>query len=114
MTEEDIAEYCETDVRTIQHLRNDDDQNPTAETVMQLCLAMQLPPQVSRIMMVRSGHSLKANNKDFMYGFFLDGCYLYSLEGCNKMLVDQGIKPFGSKSRKTLKETDPELYKKLL
>jgi len=36
MTEEDIAEYCETDVRTIQRLRNDDDQNPTAETVMQI------------------------------------------------------------------------------
>lgn len=114
MTEEDIAGYCETDVRTIQRLRNDDDQNPTIETIIQLCLAMQLPPQISRVLVSKGGYQLRANNKDFMYGLLLDGCYLYSLEECNQMLIDQGIKPLGSKSRKNLKESNPELYKNLL
>ena len=48
-SEEEIAEDGEMDVRTIQRLRNDDNQNPSVETIMQLCLAMRLPPQVSRL-----------------------------------------------------------------
>ena len=36
------------------------------------------------------------------------------LKECNRLLVEQGIKPLGSISRKELKEENPELYKKLL
>ena len=114
MTEEEIAEDGEMDVRTIQRLRNDDNQNPSVETIMQLCLAMRLPPQVSRIMINRSGYTFKANDKDFMYEFLLNGCYMSGLKECNRLLVEQGIKPLGAISRKELKEENPELYKKLL
>lgn len=114
MTEEDIAGYSEIDVRTIQRLRNDDEQNPSIETIIQICIAMQLPPQISRVLINKGGYQLRANNKDFMYGFLIDGCYLQSLDECNEMLIDQGIKPLGKKSRKALKDSNPELYKKLL
>lgn len=114
MTEEEIAEGCELDVRTIQRIRNDDNQNPSVETIIQLCVAMRLPPQVSRILISKGGYSFKSNNKDFIYGVLLDGCYLSGLEECNRILVGQGIKPLGTVSRKVLKEEDPELYKKLL
>ena len=114
MTEEEIAGGCELDVRTIQRIRNDDNQSPSVETIMQLCVAMRLPPQVSRILISKGGYTFKANNKDFIYGVLLDGCYLSGLEECNRILVSQGIKPLGGISRKALKEEDPELYKKLL
>ena len=76
MTEEEIAGGCELDVRTIQRIRNDDNQSPSVETIIQLCVAMRLPPQVSRILVSKGGYTFNANNKDFIYGVLPDGCYL--------------------------------------
>ena len=56
MTEEEIAGGCELDVRTIQRIRNDDNQSPSVETIIQLCVAMRLPPQVSRVLISKGGY----------------------------------------------------------
>lgn len=113
MTEEKLAERAEIDVRTLQRLRTDPDQNPTIETLMLLCIAMQLPPMISRALLSKAGLSLKANERDFMYGFLLEGYYTHSVEDCDKVLIEQGIKPLSKSTRAELKEKDHDFYKKL-
>ena len=113
MTEEELEEKADIDARTIQRLRNDPDQNPTIETMMPLCIAMKLPPTISRTLLAKAGIVFKATERDFMYQLLLDGCYIHPLEECNKMLVEQGIKPLGKSFRKELKDNNPELYKNL-
>lgn len=95
MTEEKLAEASYLSVKTVQRLRNDEPDNVTLETVMQLCLGMKLPPPLSRSL-------LRAARKDFMptehhlvYQFLLDACYTRSLDACNQELIAQGFKPLG-------------------
>lgn len=114
MTEEKIAEAADIEVRTLQRLKNDEDQNPTIETVIALCVAMRLPPLISRALLEKAGHTFKANTRDFMYGMIIDACYTMTLEECNKMLVDQDVKPIGKTARTVLKALDPKKYEKMM
>lgn len=95
MTEEKLAEASYLSEKTIQRLRNDEPDNVTLETVVQLCIGMKLPPPLSRSL-------LRAARKDFMptehhlvYQFLLDVCYTRSMEACNQELIAQGFKPLG-------------------
>ena len=114
MTEEKIAEAADIEVRTLQRLKNDEDQNPTMETIIALCIAMTLPPVISRTLIEKAGHKFKANTRDFMYGFLIDACYTQSLGECNKMLIDQDVKPIGKTARAELKAIDSKKYEKML
>lgn len=114
MTEEKIAEAADIEVRTLQRLKSDEDQNPTIETIIALCVAMTLPPFISKALLEKSGHTLKANTRDFMYGMIIDACYTMTLEECNKMLIDQDVKPIGKTARAELKALDPKKYEKMM
>ncbi|HHX23538.1 MAG TPA: helix-turn-helix domain-containing protein, partial [Thermoanaerobacterales bacterium] len=59
MTEEKLAEAASISEKTIQRLRNDEPDNVTIETVVQLSIGMQLPPVLSSCL-------LKASGKSFM------------------------------------------------
>jgi len=99
MKEEDIAEAADLSTRQIQRYRNDDDQNPGTETVVQLCIAMSLPPALGFALLEKSGNCLKANDRDFMYRFLMESCYSYSLKKCNAILIEQNIEPLGKKAK---------------
>lgn len=114
MTEEKIAEAADIEVRTLQRLKNDEDQNPTIETVIALCVAMTLPPLISRALIEKAGHTFKVNTRDFMYGMIIDACYTQTLDECNKMLIDQDVKPIGKTARAELKAMDSKKYEKML
>lgn len=114
MTEEKIAEAADIEVRTLQRLKSDENQNPTIETVIALCVAMTLPPFISRTLLEKSGHTLKANTRDFMYGMIIDACYTMTLEDCNRMLIDQDVKPIGKTARAELKALDSKKYEKMM
>lgn len=51
MTEEELAWESGLSEKTIQRLRNQEPDSVTIETVVQLCIGMQLPPQLSSILM---------------------------------------------------------------
>lgn len=114
MTEEKIAEAADIEVRTLQRLKSDEDQNPTIETIIALCVAMTLPPFISRALLEKAGHTFKANTRDFMYGMIIDACYTQTLDECNKMLIDQGVKPIGKTARAELKAMDAKKYEKMI
>ncbi len=95
MKEEDLAEASALSVRTIQRLRNNEPNNVPIETVIQLCIGMQLPPQLSDKLMKASGNSFLANERHLMYQFLLTSCYTESIHTCNKLLEEQGFPPLG-------------------
>jgi len=93
MKEEDLAEAAELSTRTIQRLRNNEPNNVTIETVMQLCIGMKLPPSLSYRLIQASGNSFLVNEQHIMYQFLLGSCYTNSVEDCNDKLIEQGLNP---------------------
>ena len=100
LTEEEIAERADVDVRTIQRLRTDEGQNPSMEIVIQLCVAMELPIDISEKLMEKSGHRFKTTRKDFIYHMLLRHFATGNLKAANKYLISQGLLPLGKTAKK--------------
>ena len=100
LTEEAIAERADLDVRTIQRLRTDDGQNPSKEVVIQLCIAMELPIDISEKLMEKSGHCFKACRKDLIYHMLLRHFATGNLRAANKYLISQGLLPLGKTAKR--------------
>lgn len=99
MTEEDLAWESQLSEKTIQRLRNDEPNNVTIETIVQLCIGMKLPPVLSSYLVKSSGNSFMMTEQHMMYQFLLNCCYTKSLDECNEMLVAQNLKMLGKKNR---------------
>ena len=96
MTEEDIAWESWLSSRTVQRLRNSDDQNTTIGTVIQLCIGMSLPPPLSYKLIELSGNCLRANDLHIVYQFLITGYYSRSMEECNAILAGQNQPTLGT------------------
>lgn len=103
MKEEDLAEASKLSTHTIQRLRNNEPDNITLETVVQLCIGMQLPPQLSSRLIHASGKSFMMTEQHLMYQFLLNSCYTCTIDECNAHLDSQGLKLFERKTRKDKK-----------
>lgn len=103
MTEEQIAEAADLSTRHIQRLRNNEDQNVSMETVVQLCIGMKLPTQLSMCLIQKSGNSFRSNNKDFTYQFLLMGYNQSSLYECNEFLKQFNLPLLGRTAKKEYK-----------
>lgn len=109
MTEEYIAEHADMSVRQLQRLKAEDEQNPQMDTVVLLCLAMQLPPLLSAAIVKKSGNAFKANDRDFTLQVLLNAYYTHPLEECNAVLTSQNLAPLGRAARAEFKaKTDKE------
>lgn len=102
LTEEGIAERADIDVRTIQRLRTDEGQNPSMEVVLQLCIAMELPVDVSEKLIEKSGHCFKTTRKDLIYHMLLRHFANGNLKAANKYLISQGLLPLGKTAKKAI------------
>ena len=99
MTEEKLAEAASISEKTIQRLRNDEPDNVTIETVVQLSIGMQLPPVLSGCLLKASGKSFMMTEQHIMYQFLLTSCYTKSIYECNNILEAQSLKQLGRNNR---------------
>lgn len=99
MTEEKLAEAAFISEKTIQRLRNEEPDNVSLETVVQLAIGMQLPPVLSGYLLKASGKSFMMTEQHIMYQFLLNSCYTKSIYECNEMLVAQNLKQLGRQNR---------------
>lgn len=104
MKEEELVENSKLSEKTIQRLRNHEPDNVTIETLTQLCLGMQLPPQLSSRLIQAAGKSFMMTEQHLMYQFLLNSCYTCTIDECNAYLESQGMTPFGRKPRKDIKK----------
>lgn len=95
MKEEELAEVSKLSEKTIQRLRNDESFNATIETLVQLCIGMGIPPQLSNRLIQASGKAFKMTEQHMMYQFLLNACYSYSIDECNAYLEEQKLPTFG-------------------
>jgi DNA-binding Xre family transcriptional regulator len=99
MTIEALAEASEISEKTIQRLRYNEPDNVSIESVVQLCIGMQLEPMLSDYLLKASGKSLMMTAQHTMYYFLLHSYYTHSIYECNDMLADQNLKLLGRKNR---------------
>lgn len=102
MTTEKIAEASDVNPRTIQRYRHDDNQSPSLETIIQLCIGMRLPPEVSTALIEKSGCRLTTSERDLAYKFILQICGSNNLTDCNRYLEALNLAPLGRTARENL------------
>ena len=96
-TNEKLAEACLISSKTVQRMRNNEDYEPSLETIMALCIGLQLPPVLSDDFIRKSGCSLKNTTELHMtYRFLLNSCYTKSIHDCNEILIKQNFNPLSA------------------
>ena len=85
-TVEALASDCCLAPKTIQRMRNDEAYETTIESIVAICVALQLPPMISHALISRSGCSLGMSEKHVAYQFILTSFYTRPIYECNEML----------------------------
>lgn len=98
ITVENLAEKSLLSSKTIQRIRNENDYQTTIGAVVAICVAMQLPPVLSRKVLEIAGFTIRYSSEEQMaYEFILTGYYTHSVLECNELLISQGFKELTSK-----------------
>lgn len=92
-TVEKLAENALVDAKTIQRMRNDPAYPKNIDSVIAVCVAMHLPPEISEALIDRSGFSLRLaqNESHLMYNFFINHYYPHTVYECNELLTAKGL-----------------------
>lgn len=90
-TVEALASDCCLAPKTIQRMRNDEAYETTIESIVAICVALQLPPMISHALISRSGCSLGMSEKHVAYQFILTSFYTRPIYECNEMLQRFGF-----------------------
>lgn len=95
INEHDLAERALLNIKTIQRMRNNSDYPKKIESVVAICIAMHLPPEVSNVLIEKSGFGLRVadNQSHLMYRIFLTKYYIYSVSHCNALLREKELPP---------------------
>ena len=92
-TREQIANDCWMSEKTIYRLCNNVTENPGIGVIVQLCIGMNLPFEVSMKLIERAGYRPRNTLRDMTIMQMLILSYKYSIEDCNKLLIAQGLEP---------------------
>lgn len=88
VTEESLAEASALSTKTIQRLRHyEPDKEVSLETVIQLCIGLQLHPILSCYLLRAAGKSFMTSNLHIAYQLILSTCYEQSIHECNELLT---------------------------
>ena len=90
-TVEALASDCCLAPKTIQRMRNDEAYETTIESIVAICVALQLPPMISHALISRAGCSLGMSEKHVAYQFILTSFYTRQIYECNEMLQRFGF-----------------------
>ena len=93
ITVEALGEAARLDAKTIQRMRNDSNYPTNIESVVAVCIAMHLPPELSEALLELTEFKLVWMQKKshMLYRFFLHHMYESSVEECNKYLLAENL-----------------------
>lgn len=97
-TRDEIANDSWVSEKTIYRLCNHVTENPGVSVVVQLCIGMNLPFEVSMKLIERAGYRPRNTLRDMTIVQLLILSYKYSIEDCNKILIAQGLEPLVSRN----------------
>ena len=81
--------------RTLYRMRTDENYNVSLELIIQLCIGLHLPPEISSVLISRSTKQLGNMELHFLYRFLLNCCYTSTIFECNDILAAQGFRHLG-------------------
>ena len=89
---QELADTSYLGLKAISNLRNGKTE-PKLESVIAICVAMKLPPVVSKKLVELSGKVLRTGNKqEFLYDLFICSTGNWDVGKCNAFLVGKGFK----------------------
>lgn len=99
VNDEDLASSVDLSSKTVHRLHTKADYNTTTETIVQLCIGLQLPYKISEHLLKAAGRCLRDVEPDVVYDYLLRTHYAYSLDVCNEILESFGIPKLGRKKK---------------
>ena len=90
MTIEELEEQAFLSRRTISRLRTEERRDYSLDQVIAICVALHLPPWLSREMIQRAGFILRPTKQHLAYQFILDCLFMDSVSDVQNFLVESG------------------------
>lgn len=94
MTEYDLSIRTGISEVTISRLRTKHDYTREKETVIKLCLGLQLPYILSEDLLRKAGIVLTSSKQDLLYSVLLQKSSEYTVRQCSMIMEKLGLKPF--------------------
>lgn len=92
-----LAERSLISTKTIQRMRNKEDYQASIETIIALCIGMQLPPPVSHRFLKLAGYQIRYSSELLAaYDLILDKYYNCGIQTCTELLLAMGYKELTS------------------
>mgnify|MGYP004524435951 CR=1 FL=1 len=93
----DLADKALMDGKMLQRMRNNVDYPKTLESVIAVCIGMQLPPELSKCLIEKSGFGFRLADKEshVLYHFFIENMFTQPLSKCNEYLEARGLPLLG-------------------
>lgn len=92
VTNQELSDLTNLGLEAISKMRNNKTE-PTLESVIAICVALKLPPVLSRYLIELSGRSLRTNNqKEMLYEIILSSTASWTVAKCNDLLVKNNYK----------------------
>ena len=88
MTIEELEEQAFLSRRTISRLRTEERRDYSLDQVIAICVALHLPPWLSREMIQRAGFILRPTKQHLAYQFILDCLFMDSVSDVQNFLVE--------------------------
>ena len=87
-----LSSFSLISTKTIQRMRNSKDYQASIETIIALCVGMQLPPPVSRKFLEFAGFQIRYSSELIsVYDYILDEYYINGIFACNELLKALGF-----------------------
>lgn len=90
ITIEELEEQAFLSRRTISRLRTEERRDYSLDQVIAICVALHLPPWLSREMIQRAGFILRPTKQHLAYQFILDCLFMDSVSDAQKFLAESG------------------------
>lgn len=90
VTVEQLAALAQVSSKTVQRYRNDENHSYDPDVVVAICIALHLPPWLSRLMLDKAGFSVKSYGPHGYYGEILDCCFMDTIPEVQDYLRSAG------------------------
>lgn len=90
-----VAKKSGLSPKTIGRIRSTPDYKPTLETMMQLCIGMEIPADISFKLISKAGYHLRSQGIDQAYRFIILGKVGCTLQDANAFLDELGYPNLG-------------------
>lgn len=100
-TREQLEDRSYVSAQTIKQIETNDERGYSIETVVALCIGMQLPPDLSFELIKSSGYNIENNDskKIFLYCYILRYLYNDGIDFINEFLKENNELPLGDNYR---------------